>query len=137
MVHAIGRFHLCLILDPCSRKIVGWEVHGTDDDLRAARSWAAEFVRWYKDEGRHGGMRYVTPAQRHDGEDHAIFTARHALSHQPRGRNPARWSGTTRDRTPTGPVTLKPERDSIVVAHSISQAKDGQPLAAWMRRQQC
>jgi hypothetical protein len=31
-----------------------------------------------------------------------------------RDRNPARWSGNTRDWTPTGPVTLNPERDSVV-----------------------
>ena len=143
-------FHLYLILDLYSRKIVGWEVHATDDsvhaahlvrrtalaegiatmlskpvlhgdngatlkattvlamlywlgvkpsysrprvsddnayseslfrtakyrpefpakgfaDLQAARTWAAEFVRWYNDEHRHSGIRYVTPGQRHCG----------------------------------------------------------------------
>jgi transposase InsO family protein len=33
-------------------------------DLDAARTWAAEFVRWYNDEHRHSGIRYVTPGQR-------------------------------------------------------------------------
>ena len=42
-------------------------------DLDAARTWAAEFVRWYNLEHRHSGIRYVTPEQRHCGEDHAIL----------------------------------------------------------------
>ena len=204
-------FHLYLILDLYSRKIVGWEVHATDDsvhaahlvrrtalaegiatmhtkpvlhgdngstlkattvlamlywlgvkpsysrprvsddnayaeslfrtakyrpefpatgfaDLDGARSWAAEFVRWYNDEHRHSGIRYVTPAQRHCGEDHAILAARHALYLQARERNPARWSGTTRNWTPIGPVALNPERDSVVAAHSNADLM--QPLAA-------
>ena len=97
-------------------------------DLDAARSWAAEFVRWYNDEHRHSGIRYVTPGQRHDGENHAILAARHALYLKARERNPARWSGTTRDWSPIGAVTLNPERDSVVA--TLSTAQDKQPLAA-------
>jgi transposase InsO family protein len=204
-------FHLYLILDLYSRKIVGWEVHATDDsvhaaylvrrtalaegiatmltkpvlhgdngstlkattvlamlywlgvkpsysrprvsddnayaeslfrtakyrpefpakgfaDLDAARAWAAEFVHWYNDEHRHSGIRYVTPAQRHCGADHAILAARHELYLKARERNPARWSGATRDWTPIDAVTLNPERDSVVSAHS--KAKIRQHLAA-------
>ena len=62
-------------------------------------------VRWYNDEHRHSGIRYVTPSQRHCGEDHAILAARHALYLEARERNPARWSGPTRDWSPIGPVT--------------------------------
>ncbi len=99
-------------------------------DLDAARTWAAEFVRWYNDNDvdRHSGIRYVTPGQRHDGHDQTILAARHALYLKARERNPARWSGATRDWTPTGPVTLNPERDSVVAAHST--AADRQQLAA-------
>jgi putative transposase len=203
-------FHLYLILDLYSRKIVGWEVHATDDsvhaahlvrrtalaegiatmldkpvlhgdngstlkattvlamlywlgvkpsysrprvsddnayaeslfrtakyrpefpakgfaDLDAARAWAAQFVRWYNDEHRHSGIGYVTPGQRHSGQDHAILAARHTLYLKARERNPARWSGATRNWTPTGPVTLNPERDSVVAAQST--AEDRQPMA--------
>jgi len=97
-------------------------------DLEAARAWAAEFVRWYNDEHRHSGIRYVTPGQRHCGADHAILAARHALYLQARERNPARWSGPTRDWSPIGAVTLNPERDSVVEAHSKAELR--QPLAA-------
>jgi putative transposase len=208
----MGRwFHLYLILDLYSRKIVGWEVHDTDDsehavhlvrrtalaegiaamttkpvlhgdngstlkattvlamlnwlgvkpsysrprvsddnayaeslfrtakyrpefpakgfiDLDEARAWAAGFVRWYNHDHRHSGIRYVSPAQRHAGEDHAILAARHALYTRARALNPARWSRSTRNWSPIGPVTLNPERDSIVKMQSPSN--DIQPMAA-------
>ena len=37
-------------------------------DLNAARLWAAGFVSWYNHDHRHSSIRYVSPAQRHDGE---------------------------------------------------------------------
>lgn len=198
----IGRwFHLYLILDLYSRKIIGWEVHDSDDslhaahlvrrtaltegiaaralkpvlhgdngatlkattvlamlywlgvkpsysrprvsddnayaeslfrtakyrpefpakgfaDLTAARAWAANFVRWYNVDHRHSGIRYVSPAQRHAGEDRAILAARHALYVQARAKTPARWSRRTRNWTPIGAVTLNPERDSVVAMTS-------------------
>ncbi len=197
----VGRwFHLYLILDLYSRKIVGWEVHETDEShhaahlvkrtalaegiammqtkpvlhgdngstlkattvlamlhwlgvkpsysrprvsddnafaeslfrtakyrpefpaegfasLEEARAWAADFVHWYNMEHRHSGIGYVTPAQRHAGQDHAILAARHELYTKARQKNPARWSGRTRNWTPIGAVTLNPERKSVVEAH--------------------
>lgn len=207
----MGRwFHLYLILDLYSRKIVGWEVHDSDDsahaihlvkrtalaegiatmttkpvlhgdngatlkattvvamlnwlgvkpsysrprvsddnayaeslfrtakyrpefptkgfaDLDAARAWAAAFVHWYNHDHRHSGIRYVSPAQRHAGEDRAILAARHTLYLQARESNPARWSGKTRNWDPIGAVTLNPERDCVIKAHL---EKVIQPLAA-------
>ena len=46
-------------------------------DLAAARQWASEFVHWYNMEHRHSGIQYVTPAQRHSGQDIDILSARH------------------------------------------------------------
>ncbi|MBB5411364.1 transposase InsO family protein [Paraburkholderia sp. HC6.4b] len=54
------------------------------EDLNAARNWAAGFVQWYNFEHRHSGIRYVTPAQRHAGDDRALLAARHALYVQTR-----------------------------------------------------
>lgn len=76
--------------------------------------WASNFLRWYNVDHRHSGIRYVSPAQRHAGDDHAILAARHALYVQARERNPARWSRDTHNWTPIGAVTLNPERDSVV-----------------------
>jgi hypothetical protein len=85
-------------------------------DLAAAREWSARFVQWYNHEHRHSGIRYVTPAQRHAGQDSPVLAARHALYQDARQRNPQRWSGSTRNWTPVGAVTLNPERDAVVRA---------------------
>jgi putative transposase len=97
-------------------------------DLDQARSWAAHFVRWYNCDHRHSGIRYVSPAQRHDGDDHAILAARHALYLRARELHPARWSRNTRNWSPVGAVTLNPERDAIIKAHLTGN--DTQPAAA-------
>lgn len=194
----LGRwFHLYLILDLYSRKIVGWEVHDTDDanhaahlvrrtalsegiatlaakpvlhgdngstlkattvlamlnwlgvkpsysrprvsddnpysealfrtakyrpefpasgfeSLEAARTWAANFVRWYNVDHRHSGIRYVSPDQRHTGTDLEILAARHALYLDARQHHPARWARHTRDWSPIHAVTLNPERNSVI-----------------------
>lgn len=97
-------------------------------NLKQAREWAAAFVHWYNVEHRHSGIRYVTPAQRHAGEDHAILGARHELYVRARERNPRRWSRHTRDWTPVAAVALNPERESVVDAAVL--AKDKTEFAA-------
>jgi len=96
-------------------------------DLDAARVWATHFVRWYNVDHRHSGIGYVSPQQRHAGEDGAILAARHSLYAQARERNPARWSGNTRDWVPVGPVALNPDRDVVAKTRLTEQI---QPLAA-------
>lgn len=190
-------FYLYLILDLYSRKIVGWEIHATDDsdhaahlvrrtalaesihcqedkpvlhgdngstvkattvlamlqwlgikpsysrprvsddnayaealfrtakyrpefpdggfkDLEDARRWGAQFVHWYNFEHRHSGIKYVTPTQRHAGEDVEILRDRHKLYLKAREANPRRWSRSTRDWMPVAAVTLNPEREAVV-----------------------
>ena len=85
-------------------------------NLDAARQWVARFVPWDNHEHRHGGIRYVTPAQRHARLDGRMLAARHALYQNARTRNPQRWSGQTRNWTPVGVVTLNPERYTLVQA---------------------
>jgi hypothetical protein len=77
-------------------------------DLDAARAWAAGFVHWYNVDHHHSGIRYVSPAARHDGRDIAILAARHALYLKARDRNPSRWSGDTRNWSHIEVVTLNP-----------------------------
>ena len=83
-------------------------------DLDAAREWATRFVHWYNIEHRHSGIRYVSPAQRHSGDDHQILAARHVVYSQAREANPRRWTRHTRNWTPIAAVTLNPERDAVV-----------------------
>lgn len=66
--------------------------------------------------------------QRHTGEDDSILAARHDLYTEAKERNSARWARHTRDWSPMGPITLNPERDSVIAEH-VAQ-KLIQPLAA-------
>lgn len=91
--------------------------------LDDARGWMAEFVRWYNHMHRHSGIRYVSPAQRHAGEDRMILAERHALYVNARAANPRRWSRHTRNWQPIDTVTLNPERESVVSA-AVAEAKE-------------
>jgi len=53
-------------------------------DLHTARQWAMRFVQWHNDEHRHSGIRYVTPAQRHAGQDGLVLAARHVVYQETR-----------------------------------------------------
>ena len=97
-------------------------------DLTAARQWASDFVHWHNHEHRHSGIRYVTPAQRHAGQDAVLLAARHALYQQARQRNPRRWSRQTRNWTPVAAVALNPERDGVtqtIVSQSQASTRNG------------
>jgi hypothetical protein len=55
-------------------------------------------------------IKFVTPAQRHSGQDQAILAKRHAVYIEAKRRNPQRWSGRTRDWTHLHEVHLNPEK---------------------------
>ena len=44
--------------------------------LETARRWVRDFVHWYNHEHRHSAIRFVTPEQRHSGEDKLILAQR-------------------------------------------------------------
>jgi len=58
-------------------------------------------------------IRYVSPQQRHAVQDKAVLAARQTQYTQAMQRNPARWSGQSRDWSHIGAVTLNPERDEL------------------------
>jgi len=78
-------------------------------DAASASAWVAAFVQWYNHEHQHSAIRFVTPAQRHARADDAILAQRHAVYTAARARQPARWSGRTRDWSPITTVRLNPE----------------------------
>jgi putative transposase len=89
---------------------------------------SARFVHWYNQE-HHSGIRYVTPAQRHAGQDRSLLDARHAIYQDARERNPRRWSGQTRNWQPIGVVSLNPERDTVVLAATSQKPTFDTPLS--------
>ena len=74
-----------------------------------ASVWVTRFVGWYNEQHRHSSIRYVTPNQRHYGQETAVLARRHALYQAARRRRPSRWSRATRDWTPVTMVELNPE----------------------------
>ena len=66
-------------------------------------------MQWYNHEYRHSGIRFVTPAEHHCGEDQAILVKRKDLYEAAKARNPQRWSGEARNWEPVGEVWLNPE----------------------------
>jgi len=77
-------------------------------DLDEARAWTHRFAHGYNTEHRHSGLKFVTPAQRHQGEDIDLLARRHALYQAARARHPERWTGTTRNWQPASRVLLNP-----------------------------
>jgi transposase InsO family protein len=78
------------------------------DTPATARAWVAKFACWYNDKHRHSALKFVTPAQRHRGQDTDLLAQRHALYQTARAQYPERWSGTTRNWTPPPTVFLNP-----------------------------
>lgn len=82
------------------------------DSIEKARAWAIWFVSWYNTEHRHSAIKFVTPQQRHDGEDVQILARRAELYEAAKARNPSRWTKKTRDWSREEEVALNPEPDT-------------------------
>ena len=82
------------------------------DDVNAARTWVDGFVTWYNTEHRHSAIRFVTPEQRHGGEDRAILAQRKMLYQRAKMENTARWSGDTRNWDWIPKVSLNPDKST-------------------------
>ncbi|MCU7888335.1 MAG: IS3 family transposase, partial [Candidatus Thiodiazotropha sp. (ex Lucinoma aequizonata)] len=72
-----------------------------------------DFVHWYNEEHRYSGIQFVTPSQRHSGEEHSILVNREAVYDTAKQRNPEHWSRGTRNWTPVGEVWLNPENQDV------------------------
>lgn len=83
------------------------------ESLEQARAWVMHFVQWYNEEHRHGEIQYVTPGQRHRGEDIAILAERQRVYEAARKRHPERWSGDIRNWQPVDTVVLNPATQSL------------------------
>ena len=82
-------------------------------DLLAARRWVTELVHWYNNEHRHSAIKFVTPEQRHRGDDHALLAHRASVYERARQANPTRWSQQTRDWRFIDAVHLNPDHSKL------------------------
>jgi len=78
-----------------------------------ARDWVTRLVEWYNNEHRHSAIRFVTPAQRHDGLDEDLLVKRKAVYERARARHPKRWSRTTRNWQRIQAVHLNPDKAEV------------------------
>jgi transposase InsO family protein len=86
---------------------------GAFASIESARAWVVRFVAWYNEEHLHSGIRFVTPGQRHRGDDLALLVKRQEVYEAARSQNPERWTGKTRNWKADCVVTLNPERERI------------------------
>jgi transposase InsO family protein len=81
------------------------------ESLSDARAWVEVFVRWYNNEHRHSAIGFVTPAQRHEGEDVKILTDRARIYELAKKKHPERWTGDIRNCARVELVRLNPALD--------------------------
>lgn len=86
----------------------------TFGNLLAARQWVGAFVHWYNHEHRHSAVRFVTPDQRHTGQDTALLAKRVSVYEVAKAKHPHRWSGPTRNWEPVRRVHLNPDQQEIL-----------------------
>jgi transposase InsO family protein len=79
-------------------------------DVTAARQWVTELVAWYNYEHRHSAIRFVTPAQRHEGLDGNLLDNRKAVYEAARAKHPQRGSGCSRNWQKIQAVHLNPDK---------------------------
>ena len=89
------------------------------ESIAEARSWCAKFEAWYNDQHLHSALKFVTPNQRHTGEDKTILAKRHAVYQMAKKQRPDRWSGKTRNWTPDDMVALNPDKKRILNTDDI------------------
>lgn len=76
-----------------------------------AREWCRKFVKWYRCDNHHSGIKFVTPSQRHEGKSEEILAQRHKVYEAAKASHPERWNGrSTRDWSNITAVWLNPDK---------------------------
>jgi putative transposase len=91
------------------------------ENLFAARQWVGTFVHWYNREHRHSAVRFVTPEQRHAGQDTALLAKRVEVYEAAKAKHPQRWSGCTRNWQPVQVVHLNPDQQKSNVTRRTEE----------------
>jgi transposase InsO family protein len=80
------------------------------ETVEQARDWALGFQQWYNEEHKHSALKFVTPAERHRGEDEAVLARRRTVYETARVQHPERWSGRLRHWEVPKEVWLNPPK---------------------------
>lgn len=79
-------------------------------EINESRAWCEKFHVWYNNIHLHSALKFVTPLQRHNGEDRVIRHKRNLIYQIAKKQNPERWSGNSRNWSLPKSVTLNPNR---------------------------
>jgi putative transposase len=90
--------------------------------LEEARKWVSEFVKWYNNVHLHSGIKYVTPHQKHYGQDIKILEKRKKVYELAREKHPERWAKDIRDWDPIESVALNPVTTKKIESSIDTQA---------------
>ena len=81
--------------------------------LEEARAWVAAFVDWYNQRHLHSSIGFVTPNDRHEGNDQRILARRRAVYAEAKRRHPERWARHERRWDAPEVVYLNPEKETL------------------------
>jgi putative transposase len=87
--------------------------------LARARRGVEGCVAWYNEHHRHRALKFVTPGQRHRGEDQDLLAQRRRLYAAAKAQYPERWSGAIRNGEPDTVVLLNPGKPLKQEPHPI------------------
>ena len=90
------------------------------NSIEEAKEWVELFVDWYNNIHRHSGIKFVTPAQKHDGVDIEILENRKNVYLKAKNQNPNRWSKEIRNWNPVRKVYLNHLQKEEEVAIKIA-----------------
>ena len=80
------------------------------ESLDQARKWVIDLVDRYNQEHRHSPIKFVTPQQRHLGQDVQLLQKRSEVYCLAREKNPQRRSKKTRNWSRVTEVHLNPDK---------------------------
>lgn len=87
------------------------------DSIETAKKWVERFVHWYNFEHRHSGINYITPYQRHIGQDVEILKKRNDTYLEAQRKFPSRFiNGKSKKWKWESAVLLNPKKEVKVTA---------------------
>jgi transposase InsO family protein len=93
------------------------------ESIDQAQSWVDGFVFWYNTQHLHSSIRFVTPDDRHYGQEQYLLENRKKVYQKARSRNPNRWSKEIRNWDSVDLVWLNPKKkDDVSPMHRLKKA---------------
>jgi transposase InsO family protein len=80
-------------------------------DIEETREFCLAFSRWYNQEHKHSGLKFISPVERHTGLDQEIMSNRKVVYELAKARHPERWRGATRNWNLPDVVWLNPVKE--------------------------